>query len=474
MTAPVALLNWRPRTTFYYGWLVIGMAGLATFAATGVSQVVMSGVQGFILEDLEWNRSTIAIAATAGTWTAGVITPFVGRLTDRYGPRWLMAIGVIIVGISYFSLAGSHSIWQFYLAFILGRAMSNPVLIGVVLRTAAVNFFQRKRNMVLAMTSMSRPVGGAINIQIISTIAVSFGWRTAYRYLGIMSFLLAVPLMVIMRRRPEDIGLLPDGARPEALPPRPPRGRGPSVSPGGPPQIGPTGEADPEFSWTAREALRTRAFWLVAVSAALGTLGASTIGFSMVLYLQDKAGISEANAARVLSISTLMALTNLGWGYLADRYGPPVVFHGDPGVRLGDNNLLVYRQFSSRSIRLRPAMGNIHELRGRHGEHGIGPVLRPGLLRVRHRGPGATADGSPGAGAQFRGAGSRGNWKLYRHKWHHGRSVLASRDTDCSRPSPSSAPPGLRHSFQVTTAPGLTAMDRPREFDPIWKIGRAI
>ena len=326
MTALVALLNWRPRTPFYYGWLVIGMAALATFAATGVSQVVMSGVQGFILEDLDWDRSTIALAATAGTWTAGVITPFVGRLTDRYGPRLLMPIGVIIVGISYISLSGSHSIWQFYLAFILGRAMSNPVLIGVVPRTAAVNFFQRKRNMVLAMTSMSRPIGGAINIQIISAIAVSSGWRTAYRYLGIMSFLLPLPLMVIMRRRPEDIGLLPDGAIPGPLSSQPSPGRGPGARPAGPGQIGSAGEADAEFSWTAGEALRTRAFWLVAASAALGTLGASTIGFSMVLYLQDKAGISEANAARVLSISTLMALTNLGWGYLADRYGPRPCF----------------------------------------------------------------------------------------------------------------------------------------------------
>ncbi|MCE2463686.1 MAG: MFS transporter [Dehalococcoidia bacterium] len=311
-----SILNWRPRTPFYYGWLILAMAALGTLAATGVSQVVLGGIQGFILEDMEWDRSTIALAALAGTWSSALLSPVVGRLADRYGPRWLMPFGLTVVGICLIGFSLCNSIWQFFIPYIVARGVSNPVLIGIVPRTAAVNFFRRKRNIALSLTGMSRPVTGAINIQIISAFAVAYSWRTAYRYLGALSFFLILPLMVLMRRRPEDIGLLPDGARPREI------GEEPSPIDGHSGHRSAIGNRDQEFNWTAKEAFRTRALWFVGICTALGTMGGSSIGFSMVLYLQEEVGISKAQAAGVLSISTFMAISNLGWGYLADRFTP--------------------------------------------------------------------------------------------------------------------------------------------------------
>ena len=84
------ILNWRPPLPFYYGWFVLALSSCATFAATGSSQVVIGGVQDFIFEDMEWTRTTIAFAATLGTWASGLLSPIVGALADKYGPRWLM------------------------------------------------------------------------------------------------------------------------------------------------------------------------------------------------------------------------------------------------------------------------------------------------------------------------------------------------------------------------------------------------
>ena len=322
MAIVASILNWRPKTPFYYGWLILAMAALGTLAATGVSQVVLGGIQGFILEDMEWDRSTIALAALAGTWSSALLSPVVGRLADRYGPRWLMPFGLTVVGICFLALSLSSSIWQFFIPYIVARGISNPVLIGIVPRTAAVNFFRRKRNIALSLTGMSRPVTGAINIQIISAVAVAHSWRTAYRYLGALSFFLVLPLMVLMRRRPEDIGLLPDGAKHQEST------EGASSVSGHGPNLGERGRGatrasrDLEFNWTASEAFRTRALWFVGICTALGTMGGSSIGFSMVLYLQEEVGISKAQAAGVLSVSTFMAISNLAWGYLADRFTP--------------------------------------------------------------------------------------------------------------------------------------------------------
>jgi len=317
MTTWATLLNWRIKTPFYYGWLILAVGALGAFVATAVAGVVLGGVQSFILEDTGWSRSVIGVSASAGVWLSGLFAPFAGRLADRYGPRWLMPLGALTLGVCLFSLGGTTSIWQFMLAMILGRAISQPFLIGVVPRTLAVNFFLRRRNTALALTGVFRPVSGAIIIQLFSAIAITVGWRAAFRYLGVFSMFLALPMFLVMRRRPEDIGLLPDGARATA-----------------PEQVGgassgsrQAGTASPaavllEHNWTAREALKTWGFWLVGISTFLGVMGSSGLSFSLVPYLHEEAGLSTPQAAGVLSVSTLLALSSLVWGHLADRITP--------------------------------------------------------------------------------------------------------------------------------------------------------
>lgn len=303
-----SVASWRPRTPFYYGWLVLGAAAVGAFAATGIAQLVLGAIQGLIFEDTGWDRGTIAYGVTAGTWTSGLLTPLVGRLADRYGPRPLMPLAALVVGICFFALAGVQAVWHFYLAYIVGRAIANPNLIGVVPRTVAVNFFRRRRNLTLGLTSMARPVGGAVNIQLISAVAHVYSWRVAYRFLGVFAFILVVPLWLVMRRRPEDIGLRPDGDPPPA------RTRAPSI-----PGVG--GRAvDGEPGWRPGWAVRTGTFWLIVAADSLGILIAGAVSFQAVLYLRDS-GLSQPAAALAMSLSALLgALVNPAWGYLSDRH----------------------------------------------------------------------------------------------------------------------------------------------------------
>ena len=286
----------------------MGMAALATFACTGITQVVLGGIQDFIFEDTGWSRSTIALAVTLGTWTSGLISPFIGRLADKHGPRVLMPLATVCMAVSFFSLSRVSRVWHFYAAYIFGRGLGNPILIGVVPRTVAVNFFRKRRNLALALNSLNRPIGSAINIQLIAVIASSLSWRAAYQYMGALSLAMVVPLVVIMRRQPEDIGMLPDGAGSSAV------------------EAGKDGEPvraeTEEFSWTTREAMRTAAFWLVGMTTVLAILGAATIGFAMVPYLSEEAGMSTTQAALVLTLSTFLSLGVLMWGYVADRVTP--------------------------------------------------------------------------------------------------------------------------------------------------------
>ena len=134
---------------------------------------------------------------------------------------------------------------------------------------------------------MQRPVAGAVNIQVISLIAQSYSWRAAYRALGVFALLLVVPFLLLMRRRPEDIGLRPDGDSAPA-----------SRRAAGSGALG-------EVSWSARQALVTPAFRLIVAAEALIILNAGAIDFQIVPYLRD-AGLPLAYAALALSLTSLL------------------------------------------------------------------------------------------------------------------------------------------------------------------------
>jgi MFS family permease len=313
-------LAWHPPTPFFYGWLVLSMACLSSATGASVSQVVMGAIQVYIVDDTGWDIGTLSIAVTAGTWLSGILAPFAGALADRYGPRVLTTVGLVVVGCALLAISAvnTNTPWPFFAAYIVARTVSNPFLIGIVPRAATVNFFRRRRGVTLAINGMARPVGGAINIQIISLIAATHSWRASYGYVGLFMMALTVPVFLIMRRTPEEIGLLPDGDRPAP-------GSEAAPQAGGPRRTGRRAPAGTlEFSWTAREAMKTRAYWCIAGTAVLAIIASAGLGYILVPFLvSDRGpGLSNPQAVGVGALGAVLAMTTLVWGFLADRFGP--------------------------------------------------------------------------------------------------------------------------------------------------------
>ena len=111
--------KWTPKTPFYYGWVVLGVSAMGTYLSNASSTVTMAGIQGYILNDTGWDRYTLSSAVTIGTLGSALLTPLFGRLADKFGPRLIMPLISIFIGVCFYFLAGATSVFQFFVFYIL-------------------------------------------------------------------------------------------------------------------------------------------------------------------------------------------------------------------------------------------------------------------------------------------------------------------------------------------------------------------
>lgn len=295
---------------FFYGWIIVVIVFLAGILAAGVSNITMAVVLKPISDDLGWTRSLTAAAITLGALLGGLLSPIFGPLADRLGPRLLLPAGGALVSLLAFGVSVSTEPWQFYATFVPARALTEFLLCGMVAFTAVANWFYVKRPRVMGLVAMATPLGSALLSLVYQFFVTHYGWRGAFFALGVALWILVViPGLIFLRRQPEDLGLLPDGAR-----------QAPHAAPRD--QSDFTPELELEYSWTRAEASRTSTLWLLVAAAFLASIGTGGVAFHLAAHLTDGA-LSPALAAGVVSLMALAgAFGNGAWGTLAERFHP--------------------------------------------------------------------------------------------------------------------------------------------------------
>jgi sugar phosphate permease len=291
----------RPR--IFYGWYILGIAMLGAVLSAGTSQVFFSIMLKPITDEFGWGRTALAGIITVGTLGNAVLSPFLGRLSDRYGPRAMMVWGVLITGVSYALMPVLAHLWQFYLVYGTGRMVAGPALIGLAPNTALAQWFRRMRGRAMGLLAMSIPLGNAVMLLLGQLLIDTSGWRTVFVLLAVGTLALVAPMAMVIRHRPEEMGLLPDGEKaPQAV-------EGSARS----------SRAREERSWTLGEAARTPALWLIAAAGCLATTANSGVTFHQVAYFTDM-GIPTFAAVVSLTVFALTgAVAAIFWGYLTER-----------------------------------------------------------------------------------------------------------------------------------------------------------
>jgi MFS family permease len=287
----------------YYGWVLVVTLALTETTSWGVLYYAFTVFLRPMQEELSWSRGVMTGAFSLALLLSGLAAVPVGRWLDRHGPRLLMTVGSVCATALVLAWAGVRDLWAFYLVWAgIGLAMATVLYEPAFVVVA--NWFARRRGRALTVLTFIAGFASVIYIPLAGRLVAALGWRQA---LVVLAALLAVgtvlPHALLLRRRPQDLGLLPDGATTEpaaAVAPKPPRPTGPAERAGRPAPGQPPGVP-------ARVALRGAAFWWLTVAFCLNAVGVLAVNVHLVPYLIDR-GHAPENAAGVAGLIGVMAL----------------------------------------------------------------------------------------------------------------------------------------------------------------------
>jgi MFS family permease len=262
-----------------------------------------------ILDEFGWDRGVTAGAFSFGFLVSAVLSPFVGRLMDQRGPRVVMEIGVAVMTAGLLLATLVRQPWHLYatLGMLVGAGGN---CLGYTAHALFLpNWFVRRRGLAMSVAFSGVGIGSIILLPWWQTIIGRDGWRAACWAMGVLVVALLAPLNVLLARRPEALGLEPDGDR---------------HAPNAVASTRTTNVVDPAWvavDWTLARALGTARFWWLAVGYVTGMFAWYAVQVHQTQYLVE-IGFSPTDAAWALGFVSLVAVPGqIGLGHLSDRIG---------------------------------------------------------------------------------------------------------------------------------------------------------
>lgn len=299
--------HWSHRLPFYYGWLIIAVAfvtmAIAVSARTSFSLLVPP-----LIDEFGWDRGLTAGAFSFGFMMSAVISPFVGTFMQKHGPVIVIECGVALLTLGLLAATLVANPWQFYLALGVAVGAGANMMSFTAQSLFLPNWFLRRRAMAIGIAFSGVGVGAIVLLPWLQSIILDRGWREACWAMGLLVLCVLGPLNLLVRHKPQDIGLLPDG---DAQP-----------APGAARR--PTTVVDTVWAstpWTAKRAARTARFWWIAVGFFCALIVWYMVQVHQTKYLVE-IGFSPSLAAWSLGIVSVVAIPGqIGLGALSDRIG---------------------------------------------------------------------------------------------------------------------------------------------------------
>jgi MFS family permease len=296
------------RLPIFYGWVIVAIAGI-TMGLGVNARTAFSLLFPPILDEFGWERGTTAGAFSFGFFVSAWLSPLVGRLMDRRGPRVVIEMGVGLLATGLLLAPLVRQPWHLYvtLGVLVGGGANCLGYTGHSLFLP--NWFVRRRGLAMSVAFSGVGVGAILVLPWLQDLIGRAGWRVACWTLGLLVLALLAPLNLLLRQRPEDLGLVPDGG--QAVPT--------SAASGATAHI--VDAAWVAVDWTLSRALRTARFWYIAVGYFCGLFAWYAVQVHQTKYLVE-IGFSVTQAAWVLGGVSLAGIPGqIVLGHVSDRIG---------------------------------------------------------------------------------------------------------------------------------------------------------
>ncbi len=286
----------------FYGWWVVGAAGIGSFMSYGPIIAFTFGV--FIKplsEEFGWSRTDISLGFSFSLFMLSGMAPIVGRLVDRFGARKVIIPSVLVFGSGVASLALlSASLWHFYAMYILLGLVSVGAATLPYL-TVVSQWFDKQRGLALGLAMVGMGLGTFVMPALAQGLIDSVGWRSAYVVLGLMVMGVTIPVVApFLKETPALMGLQPDGAEPIPTITRHPHRETQGMS--------------------SQEAWHGVTFWFIFTAFFFMSVSVHGCLIHLVPMLTDL-GLSAQNAALATSfLGGALLIGRVGAGYLLDRF----------------------------------------------------------------------------------------------------------------------------------------------------------
>ena len=299
----------------YYGWVIVAASSGIGFANAATAIGILTIFVTPMSQEFGWTRTELAGATSLGALLGAALAPISGRIVDKLGSRVLLTLGGLIVAVSCSYLAISQTLIGFYVAFTLAR-IADQGLIKIGTAPAVGKWFSKFRGRATGIIFFSESAGMTIMAPIVQLVIINYSWRTAWLMLGGgMLIVGAIPCAWLIRRQPEDIGLLPDGIQPDS------EIKNDAVKII---ESDPSTNSDTPFHFI----LRSGSFWLIIVSLFLVSSGMSGIGLHLVPHLIQQ-GLEPMKAVGTISIMSITGASGaLFLGFLSERLSPRYLLSG--------------------------------------------------------------------------------------------------------------------------------------------------
>jgi OFA family oxalate/formate antiporter-like MFS transporter len=286
----------------FYGWWIVGAVSLISAYVSGIVFYGFTAIFEPIANDFGWSYAQVSVAASIRGVETGILAPLVGFLIDRLGPRKPVFAGILITGLGLLLLSRINSLVTFYGAFIL-LSIGISACGGILTMTLVGNWFRRKVSTATGIAMSGHAIGGLF-VPLITLLIDLFRWRTAMIILGLGAWVILLPLVPIIRHKPEQYGYLPDGDASKKI-----------VT-----DNGLTSVQSTEVDIGVRQTLKSRAFWHISLGLACHVLAVMAVITHVMPYLST-VGVARSTSSLVASAISLVSIFGrLSFGWFGDRY----------------------------------------------------------------------------------------------------------------------------------------------------------